>query len=492
MMKKIILFFAAFFLVFNCFAADLPDTPARNRAKEIIELLNDSGSYESDDYIKSQYAPAFRESFPLASHKAIFQTTKTMFGKLKVVDITKAAEYEINLVLKSETKDAWLNLVLQVEPETPHRVLSMGLMPGARPDNSEAESEKSQTQLKEDASKTRDHSTQLFSNFDELHQYLLKKTKKNEFSGAVLVAKDGDPLFGKAYGYASKRFAIANTMDTKFNLGSINKIFTSVAITQLMEKGKLSMDDPIGKYLTQFPKEIAAKVTIKHLLNMKSGWGDYWGNEYYLAHRDQLRSVSDYMEFIKYMPLDFEPGSNFQHSNTGFEVAGAIIEAISGMDYFDYIKKNIYEPSGMTVTDSYHRDGPVENLAEGYTNMNRNDQEGKEYKWNNTYMLSPRGTPAGGGYSTAEDLLKFDQALRNNKLLNEIYTRYLISRFKGSPGDQKDLPEKTYRIVGGAPGMNAFLGIDFQSSYSVIVLSNYDFPGAMEVAEEIIKMFGLE
>ena len=225
---------------------------------------------------------------------------------------------------------------------------------------------------------------------------------------------------------------------------------------------------------------------------MKSGWGDYWGNEYYLAHRDRMRSVSDYMGFIKDMPLDYEPGSNFQHSNTGFEIAGAIIEAISGMDYFDYIKKNICEPSGMIATDSYHRDGPVENLAEGYTNMNRNDQEGKEYKWNNTYMLSPRGTPAGGGYSTAEDFLKFDKSLRNNKLLNAIYTRFLISRFKGSPGDQIDLPEKTYRIVGGAPGMNAFLGIDFQSSYSIIVLSNYDFPAAMKIAEEIIKMLGLK
>ena len=164
-MKKIILFFAVFFLVFNCFSANLPDTPAGNRAKEIIELLNDTGSYDPDDYIKNQYAPAFREAFPLASHKAIFQTTKTMFGKLKVVDIRKAAEYEINLVLKSETKDAWLNLVLQVEQETPHRVLSIGLMPGARPENSEAVSEKSQTQLKDYEDKTQDHSTQLFSNF---------------------------------------------------------------------------------------------------------------------------------------------------------------------------------------------------------------------------------------------------------------------------------------------------------------------------------------
>jgi len=146
----------------------------------------------------------------------------------------------------------------------------------------------------------------------------------------------------------------------------------------------------------------------------------------------------------------------------------------------------------MTNTDSYHRDSPVENFAMGYTNMNRNDSKAEGYEWNNMYMLSPRGTPAGGGYSTVEDLLKFDKALRNHKLLNSNYTHYMISRFKGSPGDPFSPPEKTYRIVGGAPGINAFLGMDFQSSYSIIVLSNYDFPVAMKVAEEIIKMLDIE
>lgn len=331
-----------------------------------------------------------------------------------------------------------------------------------------------------------------FSNFEELHQYLLNMTDKNDFSGAVLIAKDGNPVFQKAYGYASKRFKVANKVDTKFNLGSINKIFTSVAITQLVEKGKLSIDDQIGKYLDEFPQEIADKVTIRHLLNMRSGWGDYWTNEYYLSHRDRLRTVSDYMEFIKDISLDFEPGTNFQHCNTGFEVAGSIIEKVSGMDYFEYVKLNIFEPSGMTHTDSYHKDGPVENLAVGYTNMNGNDPDGQGYEWNNIFMLSPRGTPAGGGYSTVEDLLKFDQALRNHKLMNSDYTKYMISRFKGSPGDPFSPPEKTYRVVGGAPGICAYLGMDFQSSYSIIVLSNYDFPVAMEVAEEIIKLLDIE
>ena len=493
-MKKTIPSISFVFLLFavNCIGQDLPKTAAGTRAQEIVEILNGSSSYELEDYIHNQYAPGFRDAFPIAAHRSIFQTTKTMFGKVKVVDIMKSTQNEISIVLKSEAKDAWLNLVLQVEPDEPHRILSMGFKPGSRPDSSRTGGEKTQTEQKESKDKPEKEAELVFSNLEELHHYLLKKSVENEFSGSVLVAKDGDPIFQKAYGYASKIFKVPNTIDTKYNLGSINKIFTTVAVTQLMEDGKLSIDDPIGKYLDVFPQEIADKVTIRHLLNMKSGWGDYWGNEYYLCHKDRLRTVSDYMEFIKDIPLDFEPGANFQHSNTGYEIAGAIIEEVSGLDYFDYIKKNIYDPSGMSNTDTYHRDDLIENLAVGYTNMNPNDPDGKGYEWSNTYMLSPRGTPAGGGYSTTEDLLKFDKALRNHRLLNSDYTQYLLSRFQGSPGDPFSPPQKTYRVVGGAAGVSAFLGMDFQSSYSIIVLSNYDFPVAMEVAEEIIKMLGIE
>ena len=459
------------FLAINCVAQDLPQTPAGQRVKEVVDLLNGNSAYELGEYINNQYTPEFRDAFPGDIHKGMIERTQIMFGKVKVVNISKSTQNEISLVLKSEMKDAWLNLILQVELDGPHRIVSMGFRPGSPPIDSEKD---------KDA---------LFSNLDELNQYLLEKTKENKFSGAVLIAKEGDPIFKKAYGHASKKFDVFNKVDTKFNLGSINKIFTSVAITQLMEKGLLTIDDPIGKYLNIFPQEISDKVTIRHLLNMRSGWGDYWANEYYLANRDRLLTVADYLEFIKDIPLDFDPGTNFQHCNIGYEVAGAIIEKVSGLDYFDYIKKNIYTVAEMTNSDSYYRDDLVENRAVGYTNMNRNDQA---YLSDNLDMLPTRGTPAGGGYSTVEDMLKFDNTLRNIKLLSSDYTNYFIGRFKGFPGDPFILPNKTFSLVGGAPGVFAFLGLDFQSSYSIIVLSNYDHPMAMDVAIEIIKMLDIE
>lgn len=328
------------------------------------------------------------------------------------------------------------------------------------------------------------------SSMDQLEKYLQDETDNNRFSGAVLIAKDGEILFQQAYGFASKRFKVPNNVDTKFNLGSINKLFTEVAVFQLAEKGELSLDAPIGNYLDMFPPKIAEKVTIKHLLQMNSGWGDYWDNEYFLAHRDELRTVSDYMEFIKDIPLEFEPGADVQHCNTGFEVAGAVIEKVTGVDYYQYIKKNIYEPLGMSNTDSYHRDSMVENLAMGYTNMNPFDSGGTDYAWSNEHVMPPRGTPAGGGYSTVEDLLKFDRGLRSYKLLSEAYTNYLINGMQGNLGDPilPMLLKGVWRGVGGAPGISAVLGVDLKNGYSYIVLSNYDFPVAYDIFQAVYKL----
>jgi CubicO group peptidase (beta-lactamase class C family) len=257
-----------------------------------------------------------------------------------------------------------------------------------------------------------------------------------------------------------------------------------------MQEGRLGLDDPIGKYLDGFPEEAATGVTIRHLIQMTSGWGDYWGNETYLATRFDLRVVSDYMEFLKDMPLGFEPGSESIHSNTGFEVLGAVIEAVTGQDYYDYIRENIYTRAGMTGSDSYERDSVVENMATGYTNMHPYDHAGERYAWSNTLMLSPRGTPAGGGYSTAEDMLRFVKALKNHDLLDAKYTGLLLNRFEGFAEGEE--PEGRLGYAGGAPGVSAYLGVDFESGETVVVLSNYDSPIAIEIGKAIEGMLAGE
>lgn len=325
-----------------------------------------------------------------------------------------------------------------------------------------------------------------FTNVEELERYLEKQTAHNKFSGVVLIAKDGVPLFQKAYGVASKRFKVPNKTDTKFNIGSINKVFTSVATMQLLEKGKLTLDDLINKYLPDFPREVADKITIRHLLQHRSGMGHYWDNEKYKANWSRLRTVDDYIDIIKDEPLHFEPGTNQQYSNSGYEVLGAIIEKVSGQNYYDYIRENIYKPAGMMNTDSYEMDIPVENLAIGYTNFNPIGPKGKGYQRNNIFLHSIKGTPAGGGYSTAEDLLKFVVVLYNHKLLSPKYTDIMLKRY-----NDVETPGKGPQMVafaGGAPGINAIMNMSFETRYTVIILSNYDPPTAQELGKSIMKM----
>jgi len=356
-MKKVILFLSFLVFVTGSYAQNFPDTPAGKRAKEVLALLNGTSSHNLDDYIQNDFAPQFRDAFPVEGHKNAFQRVQDNHGILELAAVTSSDTYNLQIVLKAGNREAWLNMTVQVEADTPHRINRLGFRPGTRP----AENKKENPP----------------ASLEELHSYLVKKTEENEFSGTVLIAKDGNPVFENTYGYASKRFKVPNQIDTKFNLASIGKLFTSIAIAQLMQQGKLSIDDPIGKYLDIFPQDVAKKVTVRHLLNQRSGWGDYWNNEYFQSHWDRLRTVSDYMVFVKDMPLDFEPGTKVQHSNTGFLIAGAIIEAVTGMDYNDYLKKNIYRPAGMTNSGCFHRDGPVENLAVGYTNMNPFDTNKK-------------------------------------------------------------------------------------------------------------------
>ena len=192
--------------------------------------------------------------------------------------------------------------------------------------------------------------------------------KQDKFSGVVLIAKDGKPVFEKAYGLANKAKNIPNNTETRFNLGSMNKMFTAVAIAQLAEAGKLSFDDTVGKHLPDYPnKDVANKVTIHQLLTHTSGLGSYW-NAKFEAKKATIKSVSDYLALFADEPLKLEPGKRFQYSNSGFIVLGAIIEKVSGQSYYDYVREHIYKPAGMKNTDAYEMTANTPNLAMGYTN----------------------------------------------------------------------------------------------------------------------------
>jgi CubicO group peptidase (beta-lactamase class C family) len=315
---------------------------------------------------------------------------------------------------------------------------------------------------------------------DALNQFV----EADEFSGAVLVAKDHTILFQQAYGMANQSYHVPNQIDTKFNLGSMNKMFTAVAIAQLVEQGKLAFSDPVSKHLSDYPREIAEKVTIHHLLTHTAGMGSYW-NERFNAVWADLRTVDDYLPLFRDDPLSFEPGEKFQYSNAGFIVLGAIIERVSGQDYFTYVREHIYEPAGMHNTDAYEMDRSIPNLAIGYTHLSSNGELEAGPRRNNLFNNVVKGSPAGGGFSTVEDLFKFSLALSEHRLLSSEYTATVLT----GRVDRPDKPGITYaygwqnvtinghRIVGhsgGAPGVSAQFDLYLDLGHTAVILANYD------------------
>lgn len=296
-------------------------------------------------------------------------------------------------------------------------------------------------------------------------------SRADRFSGVVLLAQDDRVVLQEARGLASREFAAANLTGTRFNLGSINKLFTQVAIGQLAEGGALSLDDTIGKFLPAYPnREAAAKVTVRQLLDMTSGIGDFFGKKYEDTPKDRIRTLEDYLPFFAAEPLLFAPGSQRRYSNGGYVVLGLIVAKASGQNYFDYVRDHIYAPAGMTATGSFEADVPVGNVASGYTRNWDDAEHGNEPRRSNIYTRPARGSSAGGGYSTALDLFRFAQALRAGKLLGPLNKEW----FGGPQG-----------YAGGAPGINADLEIDPVPGWTVVVMGNYDPPAAVSLAQKI-------
>ena len=314
-----------------------------------------------------------------------------------------------------------------------------------------------------------------------------RRTQRDAFSGAVLIATQGRPLFSAAYGLADRERQVGNTVNTRFRLGSMNKMFTAVAILSLVETGKVALDDPLGKHLPDYPEpEVRSKVTVRHLLTHTGGTGDIFSPQFF-EKRLALRAHADYLALYGTRKLLFEPGAEWRYSNYGYVLLGAIIERVSGRSYYDYVRDRVYKRAGMASTGSEPEDTQVPGRAVGYT------KRGAGRGWvSNVNTLPYRGMAAGGGYSTTADLLRFATALTSNQLLKAEHTASLMTAKVAAPGGSYGLGfmERDFNGVrafghgGGAPGMNGELLI-FPSGYVVVVLANMDPPAATDIARFI-------
>jgi len=313
---------------------------------------------------------------------------------------------------------------------------------------------------------------------------------EDALSGTVLVAQNGRVLLDWSGGLADRRANKAVDARTQFRLASSNKMFTSVAILQLVQAGKVSLDDTIGKHLPDYPnKAVADTVTVRQLLTHTSGLGDFFGDDFD-QYSASLKTLDDYVQrFAKDAP-QFTPGSQDSYSNYGFIVLGRIIEAVSGQSYYAYVDEHILRPAGMTGTAFEPETVDVVQRAVAYTK--------KEGQWTReTRSLPWRGMSAGGGYSTAADMLKFCEALRSGKLVSPSLLRQATTaqNHKGWYGFgfvvQGQGSQRQYGHEGGAPGSNSAIVVLPEQGYVVIGLANVDPDAVGNVVNYIARRLPL-
>lgn len=249
-----------------------------------------------------------------------------------------------------------------------------------------------------------------------IHVTLDRLVRTNDFSGCVTVADGGETVFDECRGLADRGFGVPVDHQTKFRVASAGKMFTAVAIGQLVEAGKLSWNSTLAQLVPEYPDHTTAKqITVWQLLHHTSGLGDFLVPAFF-EHREQYVKPADYLDLIARQPMASGPGKEFNYSNAGYILLGRIIENVSHEDYFDYVRRHVFAPAGMRSSGFNSLDEVTPKLAVGYFHESLFSA-----KWKANWMKIPfKGSPAGDAYSTNTDLLRFADALRSGKLLKQV------------------------------------------------------------------------
>ncbi|MDB5201423.1 MAG: beta-lactamase [Ferruginibacter sp.] len=297
--------------------------------------------------------------------------------------------------------------------------------------------------------------------------YMISQEKFKDFSGTVLVAKNGKILYEKGFGLADREWQIPNTVQTKFQIGSITKQFTAAAILQLAEAGRLNVQDKLSKYFPSFPK--ADSVTIHMLLTHTSGIRNYtdvpefWKLATINLEKDSMLSLFEKQRY------DFLPGTKWNYSNTGYFLLGMIIEKVSGKSYSDYLMENVLNKAGLTNTFLNRWDTIVPQRAHGYMKNNK--------QWLNAMYISMDAPfSAGALLSTVSDLYKWNNALFSGKIISPASFSSMIRPYMEHYGYGIGIDSMTNHLrighSGGIPGFVSYMARFPDDSLVVICLSN--------------------
>lgn len=325
----------------------------------------------------------------------------------------------------------------------------------------------------------------VFGQVQKLDSIINASVSDDQFSGSVLIAKNGHILYEKIAGFANGKESRINNSQTSFSIASVGKVFTATLIMKFVESGRLKIDEPVIKYLPGISIPNMDKITIHHLLSHTSGLGNYMSHPEYSKMLNMKLQIDDIIPLISEQPLLFdEPGLRHEYSNSGFIVLGKILENLTGKKYEEVLDEMILEPLSMTFTKFSVDRTNDKDIAFGYR------KSSPQGEWESTLNFFPVPLSDGGIFTTSKDLLKFDQALFSGKILKkETLDKMIQTQSEGEqPGfgkidgygmmlDHFEGQVKSAGHNGGSPGYNAeyrHYFIDENTSYTVIILSNHE------------------
>lgn len=426
--------------------AMLPDTPAGRFVTVFLNAYN-----SADPKTLERYNALYHRTSPPQTWIDMHDMT----GHIMPLRVQAVGPNEMTVLLAAELGDGVWQEKVSIDPTDPMKVAHASFGPGDRPS--------------ELAIPRMPHAA-----LDRMMaQKLARDVAADRFAGTVMVERHGRVIYQSASGLADRTAKLPVTMNTKFRIGSANKMFTAVCVLQLAEKGRISLDSPVGTYLKDYPNaEFARNVTIRQLLSHTGGAGDIFTPEYD-AKRLTTRALADYVKLFGSRAPETNADGKNAYSNYGFVLLGRIVEVVGDEDYYSYVSEHIFTPAGMKDTGSLPESVAVADRSRGYT---KKDGELVD----NADTLPWRGSAAGGGYTTAADMIRFADALRSGKLLSKpILTQatspqrsdgwYGFGFWLGGAG-----PTRNWGHGGGAPGMNAAIRIYPELDAVVVALSNLD------------------
>jgi CubicO group peptidase (beta-lactamase class C family) len=458
----------------------LPDTPAGKIGGELIQHVNTDNPAQIEKWVPTILSSAMDQDAKTNFAKIVASAARDS-GGVDVFDVRNQRGM-LFMAVKGHRAGQLALFVLAADPAQPAKLAQADLVPMDDPALDAAWPK---------AAVSREEMTRVIrTTLDGL-------VRTNDFAGCLTVSDGGETVFDECRGMAERGLAVPIDQQTKFHIGSMDKMFTGVAIAQLVEAGKLSWDSTLAQLVPEYPDHAAAqKITVWQLLHHTAGIGDFFVTEFF-QNREKFVNPADYLDLIGRQPKVSEPGKDWNYSNAGYVLLGRIIENVSHESYFDYIQHHVFTPAGMTSSGFDSQEDITPKLAVGYF------REGPfSTDWKANWMTLPfKGSPAGGGYSTNTDLLRFATALRDGKLVKPATAMKMFDGevpagpggYAAGFGDRLSHDRHIRGHAGGAPGMDADLAMVWETKAAVAVTSNEgDSQTAMMLAENIADLLAAE